>query len=52
MNTVCFVNSLKKPQKANTAEVIRISNHDHKNQPFLVEASSTIDTISDKEVKI
>lgn len=52
MNTVCFVNSLKKPQKESIAEVIRYLNHDHKNQPFVVEASSTIDTISDKVVKI
>ncbi len=52
MNTVCLVNSLKKPQKASIAEVIRYSNDNHKNQPFVVEASSTIDTISDKEVKI
>lgn len=52
MNTVCFVNSLKKPQKANIAEVIRYSNYVRKNQHFVVEASSTIDTISDKVVKI
>lgn len=52
MNTVCFVDSLTKPQKASIAEVIRHSNHDHKNQRFVVDASSTIDTISDKEVKI
>lgn len=52
MNTICLVNSLKKPQKANTAEVIRYSNYDHKNQHIFVVASSTIDTISDKEVKI
>lgn len=52
MNTVCLVNSLTKPQKASIAEVIRYSNYDHKNQPFVVDASSTIETISDKEVKI
>ena len=38
--------------KESIAEVIRYLNHDHKNQPFVVEASSTIDTISDKVVKI
>ena len=38
MNTVCFINSLIKPQKASIAKVIRHSNYNQKNQPFVVEA--------------